>query len=256
MPGSLLVVGIGINFAKQITAEAREAIESADKVFHLIADLISLKWLSEVCPGAVSLYEYYSADQDRTISYRMMTDRVLEEVRAGSAVTFVSYGHPGVFGFPLHESLRIARSEGFQAQMLPGVSSIDCLFSDLSLDPGSVGCQIFEATDFLVHDRKIDESSALILLQVGVIGMKTAKPGFDPGPGLTLLVERLTQTYPETHMVIVYEAAKYVISSSFFKDITLKELPSYKVTAISTLFVPPLSLRESNIGVLRRLGWI
>ena len=54
-----------------------------------------------------------------------------------------------VFVQPSHESIAIARLEGFSARMLPGISAEDCLFADIGLDPGKDGCQSFEATDFL-----------------------------------------------------------------------------------------------------------
>src|SRR5213595_1916782 len=135
--GSLTVVGIGINFSQHITAEARDALAAAGKVFDLLGDAVSRTWLVSIRPDTESLYKYYGPDEDRTTSYNLMVDRVLSEVRAGSDVVFVSYGHPGVFGFPMHESVRQARADGFPARMLPGISSLDCLFADISVDPGS-----------------------------------------------------------------------------------------------------------------------
>jgi hypothetical protein len=38
-------------------------------------------------------------------------------------------------------------TDGFDAVMLPGISAEDCLFADLGIDPGMIGCQSFEATD-------------------------------------------------------------------------------------------------------------
>ena len=47
--------------------------------------------------------------------------------------------------------------------MLPGISSEDCLFADLGVDPGVSGCQSYEATDFLMNAPIIDSSTQLIL---------------------------------------------------------------------------------------------
>ena len=49
--------------------------------------------------------------------------------------------------------------EGFNAQMLAGISAEDCLFADLGLDPGKNGCQSFEATDFLIRRRQFEPTS-------------------------------------------------------------------------------------------------
>jgi hypothetical protein len=100
----------------------------------------------------------------------MMSELTLKYLREGLNVCVVYYGHPGVFVMPSHDSIRQARAAGFEAIMLPGISAEDCLFADLGIDPGRIGCQSFEATDFLVNRRKFDTSSHLILWQIGVIG--------------------------------------------------------------------------------------
>ena len=96
---------------------------------------------------------------------------MLKEVRAGSKVVGVFYGHPGVFVFPSHRAIAIARQEGYQARMLPGISAEDCLYADLGIDPGITGCHMYEATDFLLHEKPVDKTGHLILWQVGVVGV-------------------------------------------------------------------------------------
>ncbi len=53
---------------------------------------------------------------------------ILSSVRKGLYVVGIFYGHPGIFVNPSRRALTIARQEGYQALMLPAVSSIDCLF--------------------------------------------------------------------------------------------------------------------------------
>ena len=67
----------------------------------------------------------------------------------------VSYGHPGVFAYPMHEAIRQAKALGHSAVMFPAVSCEDAFFADLGVDPGQSGCQSFEATDFLVYQRRL-----------------------------------------------------------------------------------------------------
>lgn len=54
--------------------------------------------------------------------------------------------------------------------MLPSISSEDCLFADLSVDPAVGGCQSYEATDFMLNGLIIGPSSQLVLWQIGVLG--------------------------------------------------------------------------------------
>ena len=96
---------------------------------------------------------------------------LLQEVRAGSRVVGVFYGHPAVFVTPSHRAIAIAKEEGYSAKILPGISAEDCLYADLSIDPAVPGCQMFEATDYLVREKAADISSHLILWQIGAIGL-------------------------------------------------------------------------------------
>src|SRR6059036_2752839 len=86
------------------------------------------------------------------------------------------------------------------ARMLPGISSEDCLFADLGVDPGQNSCQSFEATDFLASRRRFDPSSELILWQVGVLGESSVKRGMSCRPErLKVLIAHLRRHYPAHH---------------------------------------------------------
>ena len=74
-----------------------------------------------------------------------MADTILNEVRAGKTVCAALYGHPGIFACVGHIAITDARAEGFSAEMLPGISTEDCLVADLGIDPGTTGMQSMEA---------------------------------------------------------------------------------------------------------------
>lgn len=253
MSGSLLVVGTGIKFACDISLESQKSICMADKVFYLVADPVSAKWLVELNKTSESLHGFYGVGKNRRISYMQMVEKVLDSVRQGLKVCLVSYGHPGVFGFPMHEAIRQARSEGFQAKMLAGISAEATLYADLGVDPGNTGCQSFEATDFLVYNRRIDPSSSLILWQIGVIGSLDYKEKF-PQDGLKVLVSHLLQTYDPSHEVIIYEAAQYSFSNPKIKHVRLSNLADCEIDPISTLYVPPTEIRNPDEKILKMLG--
>ncbi len=154
--GSLTVVGTGVKAASHATLEAVSYIRAAEKLLFLVADPITAEWLAELNPTAESLHSMYEAGRIRREIYSGMVDLILGHVRAGRRVCAALYGHPGIFAVPGHEAISRARSEGFPAVMLPGISAEDCLFADLGVDPARHGCQSFEATDFLLSQRTID----------------------------------------------------------------------------------------------------
>jgi uncharacterized protein YabN with tetrapyrrole methylase and pyrophosphatase domain len=255
--GSLTVVGTGIRLAGQVTRDAVVAMERAEKLLYLVAEPATEVWLKKRNPSAESLYGFYSLDMPRSWSYERMVEHILSFVRQGLQVCFALYGHPGVFVYPSHEAIRRAQREDFRAYMLPGISAEDCLFADLGVDPGLRGCQSFEATDFLVHTRRFDPTSCLVLWQIGVIGEPGATQRTEQvTQSLEILVEVLLESYGPDHEVVIYEAAQFPVCVPVKERLPLSELPRAAVSMLATLFVPPLQERPASEGMLRRLGMI
>lgn len=250
--GSLTVVGTGIQLVGHLTLAAKAWIEQADKVLFAVADPVTAQWLETLNATAEPL-PYDTENQQRIETYREMVARILTEVRRGLNVCAVFYGHPGVFADPAHSAIKQARQEGFRAQMLPGISAEDCLFADLGLDPSRNGCQSFEATDFLIRQRKFDPTSALILWQIAFIG----NLGFyrENLHGLNILTEVLQAHYESDHKVIIYEAAVYYpVCEPVIQQIPLFELSKAHITKVSTLYIPPRAPAPLDKAMMIRLG--
>lgn len=247
MRGSLWVVGTGFRIAGQVTEEALSAIRHADKLFHLVQDVVTHHWLEQLNPSAESLADSYVEGRPREETYAEMVERLLAPLREGRRVCAAFYGHPGVFVTPAHEAIRRARREGFEAAMLPGISAEDCLIADLGFDPGATGCQSFEATDFLVRHRRFDPASALVLWQIGAIGVSDFRAGTYWNPrGVAILTRVLAGTYGRAHEVVVYEASPYPIVEPSIHRCPLADLSGAPISLGSTLYVPPLPGRPAD----------
>ncbi|HZV77804.1 MAG TPA: SAM-dependent methyltransferase [Candidatus Babeliales bacterium] len=254
--GSLSVVGVGIRAPAQATLEGSSRIRSAEKVFSLVTDPLAEYWLRTLNNRTQSLCDLYSVGKDRFETYCEMVDRIMGAVREGLQVCVVAYGHPGVAAYPLHESVRRARIEGFAAEMLAGISAEDCLFAELGIDPIAGGCCSYEATDFLLRRRSCNPGGNLILWQVGVIaerGHKHEDVAWNRA-GLAVLTGVLLETYPPDHEVVIFEAARLPACESYVERVALRDLPEAGVTAMSTLFVPPMTSAPIDDEMSRRLG--
>ena len=251
--GSLTVVGTGIQLGTQMTPEARMAIKNADVVLSLVAEPVMQAAIERLNPETHSLEQHYVVGESRADAYEAMIAAILSHVRNGQEVCAAFYGHPGVFVSPSHEAVRRAREEGFRARMLPGISAEDCLFADLGLDPARFGCQCYEATDFLVHRRRVDTSAALILWQLGTVGNSAASEHAVPS-GLGVLVEVLLELFSPDHEVVVYEASPYPGFDPLISRAPLADLRPDHVTAMSTLYVPPARPAELDVTMMDRLG--
>lgn len=253
--GSLAVVGTGFLVAGQVTPEALAAIEAADRLFFLVAEPATRLWLESEHPSAESLHDAFWDGRPRQAAYDEIVERLLAAVRQGKEVCAAFYGHPGVFVYSSHEAVRRARAEGFRACMLPGVSAEDCLFADLEVDPAAQGCQSFEATDFLIRGRIFDPHSALILWQIGALGVTTyqSQDLWNAG-GLAIVVEALLRTYPPEHPAVIYEATYYPVCEPLIQRTTIAGIPGCQVNTHSTLWVPPVAKARLDLAAMRELG--
>jgi hypothetical protein len=254
--GWLIVTGTGIRTVGQLTIASIAWMRESDVVFYLVADPVAEEVIKHLNPdGAVSLIGHYGEGLSRLESYEAMVQQILHSVRSGKKTCAAFYGHPGVFAYPSHESIRRARKEGYVAFMLPGISAEDCLFADLGVDPAVNGCQSFEATDFLLHNREVDTSSQLVLWQVGVVGDRTyRRGGYNVASVFPLLTSRLCNLYGPEHVGFIYEAAILPCIAPKIDQIRLGTLTPAHVNAVSTLYVPPLCRKPVNRAVAAAMG--
>lgn len=237
-----------------ITPLARSHIQTADVVFVAVSDGIVELWLKEMHADVRSLQPYYAEGKRRTQTYREMVEAILTEVRAGKRVCAVFYGHPGVFAWAPHRVIKVAREEGYTAHMEPGISSEDCLYADLGIDPGSVGCQHFDTTQYMLYRRQVDPSAWLILWQVGLAGEQTGHR-FATGAGhRQVLVDVLARDYPRDHEVIVYRAATLPTQLPRMERMSLEQLVRADLDGADTLAVPPARPLQADPEVQARLA--
>jgi uncharacterized protein YabN with tetrapyrrole methylase and pyrophosphatase domain len=248
--GSLIVVGTGIRALGQMTTEAIAWMRRADRVLYVVADPIAEEAIRQLNPaGAESLEGFYQEGQPRAATYAAMAERIMECVRLGQVTCAVFYGHPGIYVNPAHQALRQARAEGYSARMLPAISAEDCLFADLEVDPAVTGCQSYDATDLILHQRLLDPSAALVVWQIGIVGDWTyARHGYNLA-ALPQLIERLCAAYPEDHDVTVYQAAIYPGCDPIIQHVQLKDLASASLSSASTLYIPPAIAPKRNAPI-------
>jgi hypothetical protein len=256
--GSLVVVGSGIRALHQMTIEARGRIASSDKVFYAVCDPLTEEWINKACNAAENLRAFYAEGKDRLESYCEMVDAIVNDVRAGLQVCAVFYGHPGVFVYPSHECIRVAREEGYPAAMLPGISAESCLYADLGVDPGADGCLSYEATDFVLGNHKLEPSCSVILWQIDCVGDPSHHElGYD-GRHVPLLVEALLKFYDPDQRGFLYRAPTLSIARAKIHSIRLDALVEELQAnpGFGTLYIPPAVPPAIDLSMADRLGII
>jgi uncharacterized protein YabN with tetrapyrrole methylase and pyrophosphatase domain len=245
-----------MTLGSHLTPLTKSYIEKSDVVFAALSDGITEMWLSKMHPDVRSFQPLYREGKPRMQTYREMVDAMLTEVRSGKHVCGAFYGHPGVFAWPTHKAVAIARSEGYRAHMEPGISAEDCLYADLGIDPGKVGCQHYEASQFMLFRRVIDTSAYLVLWQVGVAGDQTMSRFSTGSAYRRVLVDLLARDYNLDHPIIVYKVATLPIQAPRMERLLLGALPDAEIDMHMTVVIPPARAMQPNLEVRERLAAI
>lgn len=252
--GQFIAVSTGMLLAGHISVRARSYLEHADVIFCLVPHPLIETWLKQINPNVISLQGLYAKGKHRMDTYEEMVSMMMAEVRAGKTVCGAFYGHAGVFAWAPHETVRQARSEGFQAHMEPGISAEACLYADLGIDPGTRGLQHFEATQFLLYDHIPNNRGYLVLWQIGLVGEHTATSLSTNEKRVKIFIEHMLQWYPPDHPVTIYEASILPIESVRQDTVPLKQLHKQTLKLHSTLVVPPAVELKPNQRVLDLLA--
>ncbi len=242
-----------MTLGSHLTPLARSHIEQADVVFAALSDHVVELWLQRMHPDVRSLQPYYAEGKSRLKTYREWVELMMAEVRAGKRVCGVFYGHPGIFAWSPHKAIEVARAEGYEAHMEPGISAEDCLYADLGIDPGRFGCQHFEASQLLFYERRIDPAGYLVLWQAALVGDRSLAR-FETGSEYRqVLVDLLARDYPLDHEITIYRGATLPIERPRVRRIALRELPYVPLAAEETVVLPPAETLKPNLAMRERL---
>lgn len=242
--GSLVNVGLGVTLGSHLSPIGRRFIEDADVVFVLASNSLVEEWVSGMNENVHSLQPYYQSGRSRIEGYKEMIESMMIELRQGKKVCGAFYGHPGVFAWVPHQSIHTARSEGFQAHMEPAISTEDCLYADLGIDPGQFGCQHYDATQLISYKTNIETSAYLVIWQAGIIGNSGFKIESIYSNAIFSLKKLLTSTYSAEHFLIIYESAVLPVERARVEKVYIKDLSSEQLSLKTTLILPPF--RKKN----------
>lgn len=241
----IFILGIGIKTISHLTNESVEIIESATKVFYLVNEPIMKKFLSDISKDSFDLDKLYFSHNSRVKSYTEIVDKIIcyASKNKDEDIAVVFYGHPyfcAEIGLGIK---KIALTKNIPVNAYSAVSSLDCMYSDLDIDPAQHGMQIYEATHFINHPKIIDITSHLVLLQIGFIeSQEVINLSNDNSIGLSKLKSILIKKhkYPPDHICVSYEASLYKDVSPVIHYIPINDIEKFKFSSISMLVITPL----------------
>ncbi len=247
----LIICGSGIKALAHLTKETQTAVEQADHTLYLINEPIIEEWIQKHANRSENLEKIYFDDEKRKIAYQHITNHILTTLKKTETLCVIFYGHPCVYARSALDAARIVKhDETVEVLILPGISAENCLYADLMINPAEGGCQSYDATDFLLYDRPINNSAHLILWQIGMLGMLGHERKNNNHYKLyEFLQNKLKLAYDETHKAIIYEASQYPLVKPNIKKIELNEInEKLKLSKISTLYIPPIKTVDTLLN--------
>ncbi|OGV37762.1 MAG: methylase [Legionellales bacterium RIFCSPHIGHO2_12_FULL_35_11] len=236
----LIVTGSGIKSVAHITEETKKVIQGADKVLYLVHEDTLKEWILREAQEAESLEPIYFSSNKRVDAYHKITAYIISEYKKVACLCIVFYGHPTVFADSALQAVKQIKADGGDAVILPAISSMDCLFSDLEIDPGDQGSFSIDATELLIYEKPLDTSTHVILWQ----GANLGTHDLNQTKKLHVLSDYLNHYYADEHPVCIYEAAVYPSKKPRIDWTTVNELSKTKINASSTLYIPPVNRGE------------
>ena len=248
--GHFIVVGTGLKAISHMSTEVVGEIRRADVVFYHVTNGVTAAHIASLNRNLVDLFQYYGEEKLRKITYIQMAEVMLREVRQGRRVVGAFYGHPGIFVKAARRALAIAEKEGFETKLLPAISSIDCLFADLRIDPGLYGFQMVKAGSFLRGRASLATSGNVALLQIGSVGDPTYSfTGFKHAKK-RLLFKKLIRIYGANHDSVYYLSATF---PGVNPVIIKRKLENYRDPKVlesvhsGILYLPPVGLTLDEV---------
>ena len=218
LSGSLVIVDTGVVAVNHVTVEGYLSIQQCDRVLFLGADPVVEHWILTLNKNVESLNSLETADE--------IVERMLDHIRAGLAICLAYHGRSALNAQVVREAIALSRRENFPSTIVPGVSALDCLFSDLGLDPLRNGCQIFSAEYLLEHRRLPDPSAALIL-------------ALNEDTACAELLELLRAEYGAEHEAIIYEPARYAVLEPVIRRAAIGSIGKDDLAGFSNLYMAP-----------------
>jgi len=259
---SICVVGLGLKNFDHLTVETDRVLRRARRVLYLDTGLATRELLEARCDDVVPLYgEAYVEGGSRVDAYHLVAARVLDAALSLGAssdapVVFAIQGHPTVFCYPPLLIRDLGRMLGIGVEILPGISTFDCLCAELGVDPAVNGLQMFEATDLLLRQRPLQPDVPTLIWQVGTVETRLHSRRPSAPARLERLRDWLLRFYPARHEVLALFSSPHPLVPSIRFAFVLDEICDYAAALhpAITLYVPPAEKRcVADVELLARL---
>ncbi len=238
----LTIAGLGISTVAHVTREVEDAVRQSCEVLYLDAGAGTREYLQSLCPRVTALFEEsYCEDGPRVTAYEHIAIRVIESALDHPPVAFAIHGHPFVAAHPPFLVLEMARALDLPVRVLPGISALDTVFTDLRIDPVVHGVQMYEATDILLRRRPLWSDVPAIIWQIGPLETALHTQRVSRPERFERFINHLRLYYPPHHEVAAIYSAPHPLLPPHIVRFPLEEMGKHadQFHGGFTLYIPP-----------------
>jgi uncharacterized protein YabN with tetrapyrrole methylase and pyrophosphatase domain len=241
----IAVVGLGIAGVHQLTRQVEETIRRSTRVFVTETGTGLVEYLADLGTEVVDLSNPAAEQEHRIVAYRRMASDVVSAALEDPPVCFATYGHPTMYCYPTLLIQRAAMVLDLKVAVIPGVSFLDTLLTDLGIDPGFDGLQLYEATDLLVRRRPLQPDVSAVITQAPMVANPYNRAGERRLDHVKRLQDYLSGFYPATHEAALVTSAPHPLLDPLIHMVPIGSLAAALLTAnqLCTLFIPPVHHR-------------
>jgi hypothetical protein len=238
---TLYILGGGVCFPDHLSIETIDAMNACKRIYTNMDENQVSRLSEEFRPKCISLWPLYRDNRTRLENYAEVIQTVEQAIAKENPVAWLTLGHPLVLDSVSKGLQNSARSKDWNVLVLPAISCIDTLLTDVLYDPAG-GLLIHEATAVMRQNIPLVPSVATLLLQPHVFNSDYPRINFAAGPDLHELNQYLLKFYPRKHRCAFVRSAcapggVCEITWSDLCDIATISFASIKG---SSLFIPPV----------------
>lgn len=231
--------------AHHLTRECEEVVRRCNETFTIDQGTGVVSYLRELTPKVMDLSSRFGPQTHRMSAYRVIASEVVAAALERPPVCFATYGHPKMYSYPTMLIQQAAAILDLRLTVLPGISFLDTLITDIGADPGLDGLQLYEATDLLMRLRPLQTDVALVIVQAPVVGDPRLTPTSENLSNLKLLQDYLLKFYPAEHQISFVVSSTHPLLKPVVQRFPLGSLAKAlsQGSQSGTLYVPPVGRR-------------
>lgn len=229
----LVLLGYGVADTLQFTIEAQRAIGRATTVYAIAPPPSLITHLKSMRIKVVDLADRLAVGHEGALD---VADFLLRRAALEPPAVLISPGNPLFLNNVARLLLQAANERSIAVTLIPGLSVLDTVISDLGLDVTTRGLQIFEARHLLGLRHQPNPRVPLLVLEVGALAV--GFPQAEPATVHAAFHDYLAAFYPADHAatLITETTGRGVFAR---KTVRLHDLPTIlqDAPADSTLFM-------------------